>query len=208
MKNEIRNLQEPFEDNDSLLKKIFSYGSIKNIIKSKDILMNILTYDGDRHLLLVFVEQLNNAIYSGKINYKDLKILKSNWLIQQILNLEYLVKSNGRNLYEKEVEDKINYLTLIKNNDVLESIFTNSALINQIIKNPQNYKYNYWIMSGSIYINIPYNIQKKIAYEFMIKGNYTLGTYILNTANEYNKRMLTFENIENEHYSVLVKKNI
>jgi len=206
MKNEIKHLQEPFEDNDSLLKKISGYGSIKNIIKNEDILMDILTYDGDRHLLLVFVEQLNNAIYSGELKNKDLNLLRSDWLVRQMLNLEYLVNKNGRSLYIKEIEDKFNYLTLIKDRGGLESIFTNSLLIEQIIKKPDNRKYNYWITSGSIYMNMPYNLQKKIAYEFMKKGAYSLGKYILTTSIGYEKRLMLFKKIESEYHSSYVKK--
>ncbi len=202
MKNIDKYIKEPFEDNETLLKKIKELGSIKDIIVDKEKLLKIFIYNGDRHLLLLFIEQLNYEIIDKKIKNNYLFLLRSDWIITQMLNLEKLVKENGRNLYANEIADKMNYLTLIKDDVILKSIFTNSNLIKVIIQNPRNSQFNYWITSGSIYMNIPCIIQKQIASEFKKNGEVMLGSYIFNTAQEYQKRFAKLKYQENNyHYS-------
>ncbi len=187
MKKAIEN--EIIEDYDTLQKKVDEYGTIKEIIKSKKKLIDILTYNGDRHLMLVFIEKLNKAIYNNELTSQDLELLRSNWLIMNVVNLKNLIIQKKRELFKFEKADKLKYLTLIKDTEFLIRSFWNQEFIDYLINNEKDSELYYWIKSGSIYMNMPFEIQQGIALIFIKKQKEKLGNYILKTSKEYYDRL-------------------
>ena len=190
MNNEKINIKEPFEDYFSLLNKIDKMGPIKNIVTNKKILKDIIAYSGDRHLLAALFEKISYAIQKKELKDIDLCLLRSDWLVNQIINLNFLARRRKRKLYKFEMGDKLNYLTLIKDFDILNSSFTSDKLIKSIINNPEDTELRYWIDSGSIYMNLPIDIQINVAKKFIDLGAKNYGLQLLKTIRNTQERFI------------------
>ena len=155
----------------SIIKKV---GTIEEIVVSKEKILMLLSYREAR-IILEFVYQLNSALKNNELTESNLELLRSDWLVTQIINLDKIVKElKGRNLEECEIRDKLNTLTLIKDEQIILNIFANPILINEINRNPYDYNLTDWIKSGYIH-NISIITEMKIIEAFKSNGAYIIG---------------------------------
>lgn len=121
-------IKESYKD---LIDKILSLGSIKDIVNDRGKLLQILTYDGDRHLTAFFYELLNGALENGLVSSEDLEAnIRSGWLARATIELkDHLV---GRELFDFEIGDKINYASLLSDPESQLQMFTQPEIVKAI----------------------------------------------------------------------------
>ncbi len=167
---------------DRLEEKIKSLGDIKKVVKNKEILLSILTSDIDRHLMCALFEEVNRGILRGDIEEKDLEILRSGWLTEQIINLEELVHQRGREIFPFEIGDKLNYISLLRDVPTLNASYGNSLLV-QSIENAKESKMRqqlcFWMGSG-----LPVETKLNIAKKFLEVGNSKIVMEYLSSATD------------------------
>ena len=168
----------------TLLKKIDDFGPLREVINDVENLKEIIIYP-DSGLLLALIEKINYALFNNQLNKNDLNIIRSDFLVNSILNLQEIA---NRKLNYFELATKLNYLTLIKDLNSLEKCFINSNLIETINKNFSNLEYRYFITSGSMYLNLPIVIQNQIAYKFANLKNLDYSKYIADNISQTQKR--------------------
>lgn len=175
-------------------KSLNTLGSIKEILLSEKLLKYIVDYP-EKELLFVFINKVNYLIKKG-LEEKYLEILRSDFLINEIMNLF----KNQSKLMHQEIAQKINYLTLIKDEASLEANFINSEFIKIMCENIEKKELQYFIISGEIYHNTSINFQLNLGLQIGIY-NYKYGLYIIKTAKDFYDR-----NIDNEEFKVKNKK--
>ncbi|MBQ8892645.1 MAG: hypothetical protein IJ068_07280 [Bacilli bacterium] len=168
----------------TLLKKIDDYGPLNKVINDINILQEIISYP-DNGLLLALIEKINYALFNNQLNKDDLNIIRSDFLVNSILNLQAIT---NRKLNYFELATKLNYLTLIKDLNSLQKCFIDSNLIETINENFNNLEYRYFITSGSIYLNLPIVIQNQIAYKFASLKKLDYSKYIIKNISQMQKK--------------------
>ncbi len=206
MNNKYNYIKEPFENYEELTLKVKKLGDITKIINDKNKMIDVLTYSGNKFFLVAFFDEVSRKIANGTIKDEDLMLFRSGWLVKQILNLEKLVKQKGRFLYYYEIGDKLNYISLIKDFDTVNANYTNPILIKKIINNPYNSELRYWLTSGSIYMILPFEIQRNIAISFHKYGGLEIASRILDTAVANRKRLSNLKKSE-EEFMKKINKN-
>ena len=173
----IEEQRQPFGKLENIIKEM---GDIKQIIKSKDALLSILTSNVDRHLLCALFDEINREIAIGTIEPSDLTLLRSGWLVEQIINLESLVNQKGRLLFPFEIGDKLNYVTLLGDVPTLNATYANPKLIDAM-KNAKDSKMHqqlyFWSDSS-----LPLETMLRSAEEFLKAGETDFGMRILTHA--------------------------
>lgn len=152
-------------------------GTVKEIVNSKELLLEMLTYFGDRHLIGQFYDMLNESIESGEVVPEDLTHLRSGWLGDCLVNLEDVLKNAGRRPYTMEKGDKLNYTTLVKDVETQIATFTNSKIIAAFAGVEPNPELSYCEQSLS-YLSV--EAQLRIIQEIMKAGNVEKGMNMLN----------------------------
>ena len=109
----------------TLLKKIDDFGPLREVINDVENLKEIIIYP-DSGLLLALIEKINYALFNNQLNKNDLNIIRSDFLVNSILNLQEIA---NRKLNYFELATKLNYLTLIKDLTSLQNWFLLSNLI-------------------------------------------------------------------------------
>ena len=154
----------------SIAIKLKKIGTIKEIINSKEKLLELLSHKEFR-VITMFIYKFNSALKKEEIKEEELELLRSDWLITQIINLDKIVREQqGRELEECEIRDKLNQFTLIKDEKIALNIFANPILIKEILKTPYNYNLTDWMKSGYIH-NLPIVIEMKIISAFKLNGD-------------------------------------
>lgn len=176
----VKNAEETREHYLDQIEKINSLGSIKEIVNSKELLLEIITYFGDRHLIGQFYDMLNKAIESGEVVPEDLAHLRSGWLGDTLVNLETTVKSAGRMPYAFEKGDKLNYTTLLKDVETQIATFTNSKIIAAFAGTQYDSQLSYCEQSLS-YLSA--EAQLRVIEEIMKAGNIEKGMQMLTELN-------------------------
>lgn len=179
MKELVKNPEETRESWQEQELKINSLGTVKEILNSKELLLQIITYHGDRHLINQFYDMLNEEIERGTITPEDMEILRSPWFSSCLVDLEVYLAASGRNAYNFEKADKLNYSTLIKDTETQISIFTNKRIINALAEIEPNQELTYFEQSIGY---LSFETQIKIANEVIKAGNIEKGTKILEDA--------------------------
>lgn len=175
-------MEEKRMDYYSQEKLLASFGDIINLINDQTFFINLLSSDYDRHILGTLIDMVNKKINSGEIGPDDLKLLRSGFLTDVILDLPNIVSQKGRNMYKFEIGDKLNYLSSIKDIDTLIASYTNDYLIDSINKNKSD-EFGYFISSGSLR-SLPPEVQTAVAEKFISTGNIEMGIRILQRLNE------------------------
>lgn len=157
--------------------KINSLGSIKEIVNSKQLLLQIITYSGDRHLINQFYDMLNEAIETGEVLPEDLTHLRSGWLGDCIINLETVLESVERSPYHFEKGDKLNYTTQVNDVETQIATFTNRKVIAAFAGVEPNSELSYCEQSLG---QLSLEAQLKIIEEIMKAGNINKGITMLN----------------------------
>ena len=188
----------PSETDEELLERINELGTIREILHDKEKLLKILTYFGDRHLLLVFCDEVDKALNEGEITIEDLELMSSEWFILNILNLEELLKHEGRRLYDYELADKICYMSHIRHIDFLNKFYSNSQLL---IKTKTEHgsieEYRYWLVSG-VFSTLPLETQLNIAEKYIEIGYVADGKFIVKMVKEILKRHRKYWNLSRQ----------
>lgn len=178
-------MEETKRSYEELIRIINSMGSIKEIINSKDLLLQLLTYDGDRHLIAVFYEMLNQSIERGDVLPEDLENLRSGWLADMTIHLKDNVR--GRNLYPFEIGDKINYMSLTKDLESQIATFTRPEIIGAIAGISPNSNGELSYCQSSFY-SLSIDARLRIVEEIFKTGNIEMGMKMLNDINLYLER--------------------
>ena len=162
-------IQEQRQSYDKLEEMIKSMGDLKSIVNNKQAVLSILTSNVDRHLLCAFFEEINKLVAMGEITPADLTLLRSGWLVEQIINLEALVNQAGREIFPFEIGDKLNYVTLLRDIPSLNATFANPILA-QAINNAKDSKTRQQLLfwTGSA---LPLETKLKVAETFLKAGN-------------------------------------
>ena len=163
-----------FDKLESIIKEM---GDIKTIINSKEVLLSILTSNVDRHLLCALMDEINRGIATGKIEPEDLALLRSGWLVEQIINLEPLVNKKGRLLFPFEIGDKLNYISLLRDIPTLNATYANPKL-SEAMKNAKDSKVRQqlYFWTGS---ELPLETELKAIEELIKIGEIDLGMRLL-----------------------------
>lgn len=176
-------------------RKINSLGSIREILNNKELLLEILTYFGDRHLIGQFYDMLNDAIEQGEVLPEDLAYLRSGWLGNCIVNLNDYVNNVGRNLYPFEIGDKLNYTTLVRDTETQIATFTNKRVIEAIAGITPDKQLSYCEQSLGY---LTPEAQLRVIQEIMKVGNIEKAMYMLN---ELTKKLESARKYEEEKRS-------
>ena len=158
-------IKESYQDQ---IAKISRMGRIKDIVNNKDLLLQILTYNGDRHLIAFFYEMLNQSIERGDVLPEDLDNLRSGWLANATIHLkDYVV---GRELFPFEMGDKINYMSLVHDPDSQIASFTRPEIIGAISGTMPNPNGELSYCESSFY-SLSIDARLKIVEEVLKTGN-------------------------------------
>ena len=162
-------IQEKRQSYDKLENMIDEMGDLKDVIKSKEAIISILTSDVDRHILCAFFEKINKLIAKGELEQSDLTLLRSGWLVEQIINLETLVNQRGRELFPFEIGDKLNYISLLRDIPTLNATYAN-PILSEAINNAQDSKIRQQLLfwTGS---SLPLETNLRVAQTFLQAGN-------------------------------------
>ena len=139
-------------------KVIDSFGLIQEVVKDKEIL-KIIVNSPYKFLLLCLVEKINYALINSELDEFDLSILRSDFLMNCVLELYDNIKKNKKRKYE--VGDKIIYLSMIKDYETLYNNFFNSSLIYEIYKNFDDTELIQFITTGEIYLQWSKKLQNQ-----------------------------------------------
>lgn len=162
-------------------RKINSLGTIKEIVNSQELLLEILTYSGDRHLIGQFYDMLNEAINNHEVLPEDLHYLRNGWLGNCIINLSEVVEKSGRKIYPFEMGDKLNYSTQINDIETQIATFTNPKVIETFAEINPNREIKYVEQSLS-YLSV--DARLRIIEEIIKVGNITKAISMLNELNK------------------------
>ena len=157
-------IKQPY---DKLLNFIDRIGPIEKIANNSEIIKIIMSYDTDRHLLCAFFDRINEALESGKLLPEVLTYFRTGEIMDDIIHLEEIIKKYGhdktRNLYNSEILDKINYVSLIKDEQSLSACYTHPDIIDAIcgkmVKNVNQLRW--WTTSGT-FTTLPPKVQMRI----------------------------------------------
>ena len=170
-------IEEKRQTYDKLQSMIDEMGDLKDVVNNKEAILSILTSDVDRHILCAFFEKINKMVAIGKLDQSDLALLRSGWLVEQIINLEALVNQRGRELFSFEIGDKLNYVSLLRDIPSLNATYANSILA-EAINNAKDSKIRqqllFWIGSG-----LPLETKLRVAQTFLQAGNTDYAMQIL-----------------------------
>jgi len=156
--------------------KINSLGTIREIVNNKELLLEIITYYGDRHLIGKFYDMLNKAIEMGEVTPEDLTHLRSGWLGNCLVNLDTTVREAGRDPYPFEKGDKLNYTTTIKDVETQIATFTNPKIIDAFAGNVHDRELSYCEQSLSY---LSFEAQLRIIQEVIKAGNVEKGMQMM-----------------------------
>jgi len=172
--------KEPY---DELLKKIDSLGPINQIVTNPDTLNRIIAYEGDRHLLCALFDRINEAKQEGLLIDSDLDYLRSGQLMDKIINLDIIAAQYAkRQLDPSERLDKINYVSLINDEQVLAASYTHPAIIDALCgeahydKNPHDLV---WFKSCGTFANLSPAVKSTIVAAVLEKGNIDVAKELL-----------------------------
>jgi len=177
-----------------LVGKIKSIGPIKDIVKNETMLKNIISYGGDRHLLCALFDEINLGIESGTIQDEDLQYFRSGKIMDYIVNLEQTIyETKPRQTFPAERLDKVNYVSLIKDDQTLAACYTHPEIINALCGN--GHRDLVWWKDCGTYSTLPANVKMVIVSDVFKKGNMVvtqelmeMGTYRLQTYEQKNSK--------------------
>ena len=162
-------IEEKRQTYDKLQSMIDEMGDLKDVINNKEALLSILTSDVDRHILCALFEKINKMVAIGKLDQSDLTLLRSGWLVEQLINLESLVNQRGRELFPFEIGDKLNYVSLLRDIPSLNATYANPILVEAINDNKNSNirsQLLFWTGSG-----LPLETKLRVAQTFLQAGN-------------------------------------
>lgn len=169
-------IKQPY---DKLLRFIDRIGPIDKIVKNPDVIRMIISFDTDRHLLCALFDRINEAIEAGRILPEELDYFRSGMLMDDIVHLESTIKGYGhdnmRGLYPAEILDKVNYVSLLKDEVSLSACYTHPEILDAICgKNvPHASDLKWWLTSGT-FNSLPNIVQSRVVASVMEKGDYEL----------------------------------
>lgn len=164
--------KEPYQ---VLVQRIKNLGAIEEIVTDRKKIIDIISDDSDRHLLCAFFDEINEAIKSGKINPdKDLKLFRDGTVMDLIIHLEntVMMSSYPRKLFQSERLDKINYLSLIEDEQTLAVSYTHPHIIAALCGmyfNGNSRDLTWWRDSGT-FIYLPEKVKSLIILEVLVES--------------------------------------
>jgi len=168
------------QDYNELLQMIRNMGPLREIIRSEYMLKNIISYNGDRHLICALFDEVNAALENRTITEDDLAVLRSGVLMDMIVNLEKTVQETApRPLFLSERLDKVNYVSLINDPQTLASCFTHPDILAAISGENYNRDLAYWVEAGTFSSQLPSNVRSLIINEVLKKGNIEVAQRLL-----------------------------
>ncbi len=174
---------ETRENYNDLILEAKKYGMVNNVLKNITIVKLIISSGLDRHLLCAFFELINRDLRENKLDEESLEFLRSGKLMDLIVNLEETVQqTNPRNLFPNERLDKINYYSLIEDNQTLATGYTHPEIISAlcqegVVSNAKDL--TYWMEMGT-YFSLPQNVQAVILNVLLEQGNIVKVQELLN----------------------------
>lgn len=154
--------------------KIRALGPIKNIVNNLDVIRNIIAYDGDRHYLCAFIDEINEALEAKIISGDDLHYFRSGEFADAIVHLkETIDEVNPHELQTAERLDKINYISLLEDAQSLAVSYTHPEIIDALCGESMDPSANdlvWWSNSGT-FSSLPGNVQIIIVNEVLKRGN-------------------------------------
>jgi len=150
-------------------------GSIKDIMNNEYFLYAIIAYHGDSRLLYALFNKVNEGLKNGVLTNEDLEFFRSGKLINAIVNLNETTEIYGnRKPFTSERLEKINYISLIQDEETLSVSYTHPRIIDAICGDThydnKYYELIYFIECG-IYDKLPKETQKIIVSKVLKKGN-------------------------------------
>ena len=154
--------------------KIKSLGPIKNVVNNPDVIRNIIAYDGDRHYLCAFIDEINEALEDKKINGEDLHYFRSGEFADAIVHLKETINEvNPHEMQTAERLDKINYMSLLEDANSLAVSYTHPEIIDALCGesvDPSASDLVWWSNSGT-FSSLPSKVQMVIVNEVLKRGN-------------------------------------
>lgn len=172
--------KEPYGE---LLSKIDSIGTIKQVVNSPDMINQIISYNGDRHLLCALFDRINLGIKSGEISEEDLNYLRSGKMMDAIVNLDKTVQQYAsRQSFRAERLDKINYVSLLEDPQTLAVSYTHPMIIDALCEQATYDKMPdelTWFQSCGTFGSLPKTVQAAIVSSVLTRGNLEIAQKLL-----------------------------
>lgn len=171
----------------NLLDKINALGPIEEIVNDENIINQIISYNGDRHLIYAFFDKVNMALQKKQLNPESLTYFRSGKLMDSIINLEETLEKCGstRKPYTAEKLDKINYISLIDDKETLAISYTHPKILDAICRNSNSSNTSdltWWYKCGT-FTGLPYEVQAAIGLTLLkTRGNDELVKSMLENA--------------------------
>ena len=165
------NLRENYYTMQAKIKKL---GPIKKLVNDFDAIRRIIAYDGDRHYLCAFIDEINEALESKVITGEDLHYFRSGEFADAIVHLKETINEvNPHELQTAERLDKINYISLLEDAQSLAVSYTHPEIIDALCgesMDPSASDLVWWSNSGT-FSSLPGNVQIIIVNEVLKRGN-------------------------------------
>ena len=174
--------REHYQD---LLKRIDGIGPIEEVAKNPDRIRQVLSADTDRHLFCALIDRINDAVEAKRLSYEELPYLRQGLLMDDIVKLKDLIPLYGddpkRLLYSSEILDKVNYVSLLKDPQILAANYTHPAIINALTGKVPNSELVWWSNCGT-FTTLPPEVQERIVLSVMQAGDIELAQTLLASA--------------------------
>ncbi len=162
----------PYQELEKIIK---SLGSIKKVATSPNIIRTLLTSDYDRHLLCALIHKINEEVEAGRLSYDELPYFRDGLLADDIINLGKLIPIYNipRDLFESEILDKLNYISLINDEKALAANYTHPSIVAALCgKAKTNARDLTWWSTSGTFSSLPPMVQQRIMLSVMEQGDY------------------------------------
>ena len=171
--------------------RLLQMGSIRDIVNDRVKLLQILTYNGDRHLIAFFYELLNGGLENGLVDPSDLEAnIRSGWLARKTIELKDSLI--GRDPYSFEVGDKINYASLLRDAESQIAMFTQPEIVGAIAGTSPNSGGELSYCTSSFY-SWTIDAQLRLIEEVLKLGNREKALELLDLVNKARERSRKYE---------------
>lgn len=196
-------ITERKEHYDDLLKRIDDLGPLKDVINSEQKINSIIAYNGDRHLICALFDRVNEGLKNGLISEEDLTLFRNGTLINSIINLkETTAQYGGREPFAAERLDKINYISLIDDNQTKAVSYTHPKIIDALCLHSDDYDPRdlVWLITSGTFDDLSAPVKLTIISTILERDEVDLAKSLLNRSKS---NLKTYEELNNTNPKAL-----
>ena len=144
---------------------------------NKNFLLNLIASE-DRYDFSNFLHEMDRARDMGLLEDDHFALFRNGFVVNQIVKLKDARKVIGRELQPAELLDKVNYLSILRDIESLNTAYTNDTIIDGLCNNDRDF--SWWFTCGTM-SNLPIEVRNNIAMKLLSKGEIEKAKCVLQT---------------------------